>query len=365
MCNKVTQVKPIMITMGVYCKRLTSTRNIQTGEDIGMPKIIPVPVPIYVPAPMAMYSVPFPVPVPVPVPVPIPVFIPTTRNSIKGIMKEIQNIYEKIPSDPFEAEMLLMAQMAASSADPAPPVDTSDSEAENGNTVSGGCKENVAPVNDLSSMQPLPSEGIVDYSLSHFLPVSDVAVPVQCAEAEVATSNPEPVMDLIDAESSLQLSKIVKSAATPAVQRAAIEDVVPSGPVRKIILVYFLGSLMPKCHHPKENTIASHQKQRDVNHGTQRTWKKQFEMFQRKTQLQVIKNKETSIMELRGHGKSSSRCLIPVPVPIYVPAPMAMYSVPFPVPVPVPVPVPIPVFIPTTRNSIKGIMKEIQVKEIE
>jgi len=64
-----------------------------TGDDLGekrYPIIVPIPVPIYVPAPMCMYSAPAPVPVPFPLPIPVPIFIPTTRNSMKGIMKEIK-----------------------------------------------------------------------------------------------------------------------------------------------------------------------------------------------------------------------------------------------------------------------------------
>lgn len=56
-----------------------------------------------------------------------------------------------------------------------------------------------------------------------------------------------------------------------------------------------------------------------------------------------------------------NKIFIPIPVPIYIPCPMAMYSFPFPVPVPFAVPVPVPIFLPTTRNSIKGIMEEIKV----
>lgn len=56
-----------------------------------------------------------------------------------------------------------------------------------------------------------------------------------------------------------------------------------------------------------------------------------------------------------------NKIFIPIPVPIYVPCPMAMYSFPFPVPIPFAVPVPVPIFLPTTRNSIKGIMEEIKV----
>lgn len=52
---------------------------------------------------------------------------------------------------------------------------------------------------------------------------------------------------------------------------------------------------------------------------------------------------------------------IPVPVPIFIPAPMRMYSSPYPVPVPITLPIPVPIFIPTTKNSADGILKEIKV----
>ena len=61
-----------------------------SDDSIGKKVLIPVPVPIYVPCPVHMYSNPFPVPVPFPLPVPVPIFIPTTRNSAHGIMKEIK-----------------------------------------------------------------------------------------------------------------------------------------------------------------------------------------------------------------------------------------------------------------------------------
>jgi len=55
------------------------------------------------------------------------------------------------------------------------------------------------------------------------------------------------------------------------------------------------------------------------------------------------------------------QALVPIPVPIYVPVPLAMYSFPLPMPVPFPLPIPVPIFVPTTRNSAKGIFKEIKV----
>lgn len=60
-----------------------------------------------------MYSLPMPIPVPIPLPIPIPIFIPTSRNSATGIMKEIKKIQDKMPTDPFEAELLMMAEMVA------------------------------------------------------------------------------------------------------------------------------------------------------------------------------------------------------------------------------------------------------------
>ncbi|KAL1455435.1 hypothetical protein WDU94_009526 [Cyamophila willieti] len=114
MKNAATQVKPTTSTKRVSCKTTSVTKECQTGDDMGRPLLIPVPVPIYIPSPAAMYSVPFPVLIPVPIPIPVPVFIPTTRNSAAGIFKEIKRIQEKIPADPFEAELLMMAEMVAS-----------------------------------------------------------------------------------------------------------------------------------------------------------------------------------------------------------------------------------------------------------
>ncbi|KAK5650047.1 hypothetical protein RI129_001076 [Pyrocoelia pectoralis] len=97
----------------VSVKPTTSDAEVQTDEIKEKTAIIPIPVPIYVPAPMWMYSMPLPVPFPFPLPVPVPIFIPTTRNSATGIMKEIKKIQVKIPTDPFEAELLMMAEMVA------------------------------------------------------------------------------------------------------------------------------------------------------------------------------------------------------------------------------------------------------------
>lgn len=109
--NKTTHCKPVMHTKGVSVRPHPCTKSTQTEEIQRM--VVPIPVPIYVPYPMHMYSMPFPVPLPFPLPVPVPIFIPTTRNSSKSIIKDIKRIQEKMPADPFEAELLMMAEMVA------------------------------------------------------------------------------------------------------------------------------------------------------------------------------------------------------------------------------------------------------------
>lgn len=111
--NKSTMCKSIMLNKGISCRVSTKTAECQTEDFLEQKYIIPVPIPIFIPQPMYMYNMPVPVPVPFALPIPIPIFIPTTRNSSQGIMKEIKKIQEKMPTDPFEAELLMMAEMVA------------------------------------------------------------------------------------------------------------------------------------------------------------------------------------------------------------------------------------------------------------
>ena len=74
-----------------------------------VPSLLPITMPMYFPVPMQMYQRPYPVPIPVPVPVPVPIFIPTTRNSYRGVEKTMKKIRAKMPSDPLEAELLALA----------------------------------------------------------------------------------------------------------------------------------------------------------------------------------------------------------------------------------------------------------------
>ncbi|KAF4521129.1 hypothetical protein B566_EDAN011946 [Ephemera danica] len=90
MSNRTTQCRPNTTTKGVSCRPICSSKGTQTDEQEPEKVVIPIPVPIYVPAPMHMFSAPFPVPVPFPLPIAVPIFIPTTRNTAKGISKEIK-----------------------------------------------------------------------------------------------------------------------------------------------------------------------------------------------------------------------------------------------------------------------------------
>lgn len=126
MKNKTTTVRPIMKTKAVSCNVLVSHKETQTETQKEKVRLIPVPVPIYVPTPLHMFSRPLPVPIPFPLPIPVPIFVPTTRNSAAGIMKEIKKIQVKIPTDPFEAELLMMAEMVAGEKK----IDHTDSESE-------------------------------------------------------------------------------------------------------------------------------------------------------------------------------------------------------------------------------------------
>lgn len=111
--NMQTMCKPSTKSVAIDNTVETHDAQNQTEKDFSAKCLLPVPVPIYLPTPMHMYCQPFPVPIPIPIPIPVPIFIPTTRNSAAGIMKEINKIQDKMPADPFEAELLMMAEMVA------------------------------------------------------------------------------------------------------------------------------------------------------------------------------------------------------------------------------------------------------------
>ncbi|XP_052808872.1 zinc finger MYM-type protein 4-like isoform X2 [Mya arenaria] len=113
MKNKSLLCKPITQTKATSCRPHTQTKETQTEKGAPEKALIPVPVPIYCPTPLFKYAMPTPIFVPIPVPIPVPIFIPTTKKSANSILKQIKDIREKIPADPLEAELLMMADMVA------------------------------------------------------------------------------------------------------------------------------------------------------------------------------------------------------------------------------------------------------------
>lgn len=141
-----------------------------------------------------MFTAPYPSPTPFPLPVPVPVFIPTTRNSANGILKEIKKIQVKIPTDPYEAELLMMAEMVAD--DKKEEHTDSDSEEEDG-----------APAQDDGTFSPEP----VDASNSFGDDMLQMAL-------KMASELDEPAVDL---EGALTANTIT---ATPGGETAGNEE---------------------------------------------------------------------------------------------------------------------------------------------
>ncbi|XP_039536681.1 zinc finger MYM-type protein 4 isoform X3 [Pimephales promelas] len=110
--NKDLPYKSISKNKATSCKPHTTDAETQIDEK---PKVIvlPVPVPVFVPVPMHLYTQYIPQSVGLPLPIPVPLFFPTTLDNAEHIVKTIQEIKEKIPDDPLEAELLMMAEMVA------------------------------------------------------------------------------------------------------------------------------------------------------------------------------------------------------------------------------------------------------------
>uniref|UniRef100_A0A8C5IV00 TRASH domain-containing protein n=1 Tax=Junco hyemalis TaxID=40217 RepID=A0A8C5IV00_JUNHY len=119
--NKALLCKPITQTKATSCKPHTQNKECQTeGEEApAQPQIIvvPVPVPVFVPVPLHLYTQYTPVPLGMPIPVPVPMLIPTTPDNADKIIENIQENKEKISINPFEADLLQMAEMIAEDAE--------------------------------------------------------------------------------------------------------------------------------------------------------------------------------------------------------------------------------------------------------
>ncbi|KAL9824839.1 zinc finger MYM-type protein 4 isoform 8-T8 [Geothlypis trichas] len=119
--NKALLCKPITQTKATSCKPHTQNKECQTeGEEApAQPQIIvvPVPVPVFVPVPLHLYTQYTPVPLGMPIPVPVPMLIPTSPDNADKVIENIQENKEKISINPFEADLLQMAEMIAEDAE--------------------------------------------------------------------------------------------------------------------------------------------------------------------------------------------------------------------------------------------------------
>ncbi|XP_023368034.1 zinc finger MYM-type protein 4 [Otolemur garnettii] len=112
--NKALLCKPITQTKATSCKPHNQNKECQTEDTPSQPQIIvvPVPVPVFVPIPLHLYTQYAPVPFGIPVPMPVPMVIPSSMDN-EDKVAEIEDIKEKLPTHPFEADLLEMAEMIA------------------------------------------------------------------------------------------------------------------------------------------------------------------------------------------------------------------------------------------------------------
>ncbi|XP_027517218.1 zinc finger MYM-type protein 4 isoform X3 [Corapipo altera] len=117
--NKALLCKPITQTKATSCKPHTQNKECQTEAAPVPPQIVvvPVPVPVFVPVPLHLYTQYTPVPLGMPVPIPVPMPFPTTLDNADKIIENIQDGKEKVSMNPFEADLLQMAEMIAADAE--------------------------------------------------------------------------------------------------------------------------------------------------------------------------------------------------------------------------------------------------------
>ncbi|NXF98816.1 ZMYM4 protein, partial [Sakesphorus luctuosus] len=117
--NKALLCKPFTQTKATSCKPHTQSKECQTEKVTVPPQIVvvPVPVPVFVPVPLHLYTQYTPVPLGMPIPVPVPMPFPTNLDNADKIIEDIQDGKEKMSINPFEADLLQMAEMIAADAE--------------------------------------------------------------------------------------------------------------------------------------------------------------------------------------------------------------------------------------------------------
>uniref|UniRef100_A0A669DIK4 Zinc finger MYM-type containing 2 n=1 Tax=Oreochromis niloticus TaxID=8128 RepID=A0A669DIK4_ORENI len=120
--NKAVLCKPLTLTKATYCKPHMQSKLLQTDDGVKREYVpVPIPVPVFIPMPMNMYSQVTPTPLSLPVPVPVPVFLPTTLQGAEEIVQTINELKNKVPSDPLEADLITMAEVITEDRKPGEP----------------------------------------------------------------------------------------------------------------------------------------------------------------------------------------------------------------------------------------------------
>ncbi|XP_058608810.1 zinc finger MYM-type protein 4-like isoform X3 [Onychostoma macrolepis] len=179
--------KSISKNKATSCKPHTCDAEAQID---GTPKVIvlPVPVPVYVPVPMHLYTQYIPQSVGLPLPVPVPLFFPTTLDNAEHIVKTIQEIKEKIPDDPLEADLIMMAEMVAEDAEKEKQIISSDQ--------TGNIMEDL-DLEDLSSNLSWGEDSVSSAQTWDQTPEPERPPPSRSATlTPVSTTVEEPQMDL-------------------------------------------------------------------------------------------------------------------------------------------------------------------------
>ncbi|RUS73347.1 hypothetical protein EGW08_018882 [Elysia chlorotica] len=217
MKNKSLQCRPVSLTKATSCRPHCQSKEVQTDKIPDKQVIVPIPVPIYVPMPTVMYSAPTPIPVPFPIPIPVPVFIPTTRKSAAGILKTITEIVERMPADPLEAELLMMAEAVAS--DKKDSDSESEPETDFGANFDDELEEAIPAIQSVSEPTQTKSkenQGEEDMIQMALRMAEEMSTPIEDLESSV-----EPVAVNTDPPSNV--------ATTPVPSFQADEDYVPPG----------------------------------------------------------------------------------------------------------------------------------------
>ncbi|KAI7799067.1 zinc finger MYM-type protein 4 isoform X2 [Triplophysa rosa] len=207
----------------IACK--PNTRNAETQSD-EIPKVIvlpvPVPVPVFVPVPMNLYTQYVPQTVGLPLPIPVPMFLPTTLDSAERIVKTIQEIKEKIPDDPLEADLIMMAEMVAEDAEREKKIKASDQKSNLMDIDSEDVSSNLSWEEDsVSSAQTLDQTPELEKAQSKSVPELEKAQSKSVPELEKALSKSVPELERELCKSVPELEK-AQSKSAPSINPSTL-----------------------------------------------------------------------------------------------------------------------------------------------